>query len=68
MGTSNVYVDSKTTRRECTVAVADRVKSENGEINNELPKGTQLSVNFDMTMFIRDSVNELVFTLLLSAF
>lgn len=50
------------------VAVADRVKVRMEEINNELPKGTQLSVNFDMTMFIRDSVNELVFTLLLSAF
>lgn len=49
------------------VATADRVKQRIKEVNAELPEGTTLSVNFDRTQFIRESVNELVFTLILSA-
>tara|TARA_B100001248_G_scaffold261335_2_gene252184 strand:+ start:11143 stop:14217 length:3075 start_codon:yes stop_codon:yes gene_type:complete len=48
-------------------ATADLVKERIAEINQELPDGTVLGVNFDRTQFIRESVNELVFTLILSA-
>ncbi len=50
------------------VATADLVKERIKEINKDLPEGTELNINFDRTLFIRDSVNELVFTLFLSAF
>lgn len=48
------------------VATADRVKERMAEINSEL-QGAGLKINFDRTVFIRESVNELVFTLILSA-
>jgi multidrug efflux pump len=49
------------------VATADRVKERLSEIAKDLPEGSLLGVNFDRTVFIRESVNELIFTLLLSA-
>ncbi|MEH0862335.1 efflux RND transporter permease subunit [Halobacteriovorax sp. DPLXC-1] len=48
------------------VEVADRVKERVKEISNNLPEGTNLSVNFDRTSFIRLSINELLQNLLLS--
>ena len=48
-------------------ATADRVKERIQVINQSLPPGTELGINFDATQFIRDSVDELVFTLFLSA-
>lgn len=50
------------------VATADRVIERLAEVNKSLPKGTDLSVNFNGTQFVKDSVDELVFTLFLSAF
>ncbi|MCB0391922.1 MAG: efflux RND transporter permease subunit [Bdellovibrionales bacterium] len=50
-----------------SAATADRVLERIQEINKDLPAGTKLGLNFDRTQFIRESVNELVFTLLLSA-
>jgi len=49
------------------VATVDRLKERIVKLNTELPEGTVLSINFDATQFIRESVNELMFTLLLSA-
>lgn len=49
------------------VSTADRVKERIESINLDLPKGTKLLVNFDRTQFVRQSVNELLFTLILSA-
>lgn len=48
-------------------ATAELVKERLREINTKLPDKTTLSINFDTTQFIRESVDELVFTLLLSA-
>ncbi len=48
-------------------ATADRVMKRIDEINRDLPKGVVVGVNFDRTQFIRESVDELVYTLLLSA-
>lgn len=49
------------------VATADRVKAKVAEINKELPEGVTIGINFDRSTFIRESVNELIFTLILSA-
>jgi multidrug efflux pump len=49
------------------VEVADLVKEKVAEISASLPAGTNLSVNFDRTSFVRLSIEELIFNLLLSA-
>jgi len=49
------------------VEVADKVKERVEEISKSLPEGTNLSVNFDRTSFIRLSIDELIQNLLLSA-
>ncbi|MCB0413512.1 MAG: efflux RND transporter permease subunit [Bdellovibrionales bacterium] len=48
-------------------STADLVIKRIEEVNKDLPKGTELGVNFDRTQFIRESVDELTFTLILSA-
>ena len=49
------------------VAVSELVKAKTQAIFKSLPPGMHLEVKLDSTEFIRDSVNELNFTLLLSA-
>lgn len=48
------------------VAVADGVKHRIAEVRKILPPGMHLDVVFDTTQFIKDSVNELKFNLMLS--
>jgi HAE1 family hydrophobic/amphiphilic exporter-1 len=48
------------------VAVADAVKRRMKEVQKDLPSGMHLGVVFDATQFIKDSVNELKRSLLLS--
>ncbi len=50
-----------------TVEVARRVKKRLEEVKRDLPKDYEIGINFDSTKFIEDSVQELVFTLILSA-
>lgn len=49
------------------VATADRVKERLADINKDIAPQAEIIVNFDRTQFVRESVNELVFTLILSA-
>lgn len=49
------------------VDVADRVKARVDEISATLPEGTNLSVNFDRTQFVRLSIDELIQNLVISA-
>ncbi|MEK6706485.1 MAG: efflux RND transporter permease subunit, partial [Bdellovibrionota bacterium] len=49
------------------VEVAKAIKKKIAELQNQLPQGMGLDVNFDTTKFIEDSVSELSFTLFLSA-
>ncbi|CBW25367.1 probable membrane protein [Halobacteriovorax marinus SJ] len=49
------------------VDVADRVKVRVDEISASLPEGTNLSVNFDRTQFVRLSIDELIQNLIISA-
>ena len=48
------------------VAMADAVKKKLVTLRDILPKGMRMDVVVDTTKFIRDSVNELLFTLLLA--
>ncbi|MBI4598528.1 MAG: efflux RND transporter permease subunit [Candidatus Omnitrophica bacterium] len=49
------------------VAVAHRVLERMKQLQPTLPKGVELGVNFNRTQFIEESINELTFTLVLSA-
>ncbi len=49
------------------VAVGQDVKKKMFAVQQQLPEGMQLGVNFDSTQFIEDSVHEFYFTLVLSA-
>jgi HAE1 family hydrophobic/amphiphilic exporter-1 len=48
------------------VAIGDAVKKRVGELGDFLPKGMHMGVVNDSTIFIKDSVHELVFTLVLA--
>jgi hydrophobe/amphiphile efflux-1 (HAE1) family protein len=48
------------------VAVAQGVKAEMAKIQQTLPKGMELGINFDSTTYIEESVHELQFELFLS--
>ncbi|HXV28145.1 MAG TPA: efflux RND transporter permease subunit, partial [bacterium] len=49
------------------VEVARKVRQRVEELKREIPKDYEIGVNFDSTRFIEDAVQELVFTLILSA-
>ncbi|MBI3996829.1 MAG: efflux RND transporter permease subunit [Candidatus Omnitrophica bacterium] len=49
------------------VEVAHRVLKRMEDVKKQLPKDIDLGVNFNQTQFIEDSINELTFTLVLSA-
>lgn len=50
-----------------SVAVAKKVRERVEAMKRDLPAGYDIRVNFDSTQFIEDSIDELVFTLILSA-
>jgi len=50
-----------------SVDVGRKIRQRVEEVKKDLPEGFDIGVNFDSTRFIEDAVNELVFTLLLSA-
>lgn len=66
-GTPAVGLGVRKQRGSNAVAVAHAVKARMAEVNKQLPEGMQLTVNFDTTKFIEDSVGEFKFTLVLSA-
>ncbi|MES2368689.1 MAG: efflux RND transporter permease subunit [Pseudomonadota bacterium] len=49
-----------------TVAVADRIRAMLPQIEAELPDGVRLQVHFDRSRFVKDSLHEVNFTLLLA--
>lgn len=66
-GHPGVGMGIKKQRGSNAVEVARAVKARMEEINRLLPKDMRITVNFDTTKFIEDSVRETEFTLLLSA-
>jgi hydrophobe/amphiphile efflux-1 (HAE1) family protein len=67
MGAPAVGLGIKKQRGSNTVAVAKAVKSRLAEVQKSLPEGMKIGVNFDSTKFIEESIDELNFTLVLSA-
>jgi len=67
MGTPGVALNILKQRGANAVAVAKAVRTKIAEVQKGLPDGMKLSVNFDSTRYIEQSVHELNFTLLLSA-
>ncbi len=49
------------------VQVAENLRAEIEEINNNLPEGVRVNVNFDGTRFTKEAIEETQFTLILSA-
>ncbi|PJZ68771.1 multidrug transporter AcrB [Leptospira perolatii] len=64
---SAVGLGIKKVKGSNAVEVADRVKAKVLELGPQLAPGYQLNITTDNTQYIRDSVNELNFTLVLSA-
>lgn len=50
-----------------TVEVADQVKARMAEIKKTLPPGVEININFDTTKFIKESIHEINFTIILAA-
>ena len=67
LGQTAVGLGIKKQRGANEVAVARRVRKRMDEVRPTLPKGISLGMNFDRTKFVEDSINELAFTLFLSA-
>ncbi|EMO40285.1 efflux RND transporter permease subunit [Leptospira noguchii] len=66
-GISAVAIGIKKLKGANAVQVGDLVKDKVKELKTKLPKGYDLTVSNDNTGYIRDSVNELEFTLIFSA-
>ncbi|WP_246839415.1 efflux RND transporter permease subunit [Leptospira licerasiae] len=66
-GVSAVGLGIKKIKGANAVEVGDLVKEKVEELRSSLPSGFELNISNDNTTFIRDSVHELVFTLILSA-
>jgi hydrophobe/amphiphile efflux-1 (HAE1) family protein len=66
-GLSAVGIGIKKQRGSNSVAVAAAVYKKIAELKLTLPPTMKLGVNFDSTRFIKESVHELTFTLILSA-
>lgn len=67
MGSNSVGLGIRKQRGANTVEVGNLVKSKAEIVREMLPEGVELSVNFDSTPYIEDSVDELLFTLILAA-
>ncbi len=67
MGQMSVGLGIRKQRGANTVEVAHRVKKRMKEIQRQMPEGYEIGINFDSTRFIEDAVQEMVFTLILSA-
>jgi hydrophobe/amphiphile efflux-1 (HAE1) family protein len=53
-------------RRSNTIAVAEEVRKLTADLQTRLPEGYSVAISHDMTKFVKDSTDELVFTIILS--
>lgn len=67
LGVPSVGIGIKKQRGSNSVAVAESVYKKIEELKKFLPPSMKIGVNFDSTRFIKDSVHELNFTLVLAA-
>ncbi|MES2309932.1 MAG: efflux RND transporter permease subunit [Verrucomicrobiota bacterium] len=66
-GGSSIALGIKKQRGVNAVSVAKAVKAKLQELRTTLPKDIQLDINFDSTIFIEESIQDTLFTLVLSA-
>ncbi len=66
-GETAVGIGIRKQRGKNAVAVAEEVKKRLAEVQKELPEGMSLGINFDSTHFAQEAIDELIFTLILSA-
>jgi hydrophobe/amphiphile efflux-1 (HAE1) family protein len=66
-GSPSIGLGIKKLKGSNAVAVADQIKVLVTELQDSLPEGYSLELSSDNTIFIRESIGELQFTLLLSA-
>lgn len=66
-GVSGVGLGIKKQRGTNAVEVADAIKAYVKELSKTLPPDISIQVNFDSTIFIKESIQETQFTLILSA-
>lgn len=66
-GRRSIGLGLRKQRGSNAVAVAKAARKKVAELKTSLPKGFEMGINFDSTKFIEDSIDELVFTLILSA-
>jgi hydrophobe/amphiphile efflux-1 (HAE1) family protein len=67
MGKNSIGIGVRKQRGSNAVAVGENVLKKMKLIKATLPPGMDIGVNFDSTTFIKESVHELVFTLVLAA-
>jgi hydrophobe/amphiphile efflux-1 (HAE1) family protein len=67
MGKPAVGLGVRKQRGVNSVELAHAIKEKMAEIKPQLPEGLDLNVNFDSTKFIEESIDELNFTIVLSA-
>jgi HAE1 family hydrophobic/amphiphilic exporter-1 len=66
-GLQGVGLGIKKQRGSNAVEVGDRVKAKVKELSATLPSDLKIQVNFDSTLFVKESIEETEFTLVLSA-
>jgi hydrophobe/amphiphile efflux-1 (HAE1) family protein len=66
MGNMSIGLGFRKQRGTNAVEVAKKVKAKMQEVIKILPEGAEMGVNYDGTVFIEDSIEELKFTLLLA--
>ena len=67
LGRTAVGLGVRKQRGVNAVEVAHEVKAKIEDLRKSLPEGMDLSINFDSTKFIEESIDELNFTIILSA-
>jgi len=67
LGKTSVGLGVRKQRGANSVEVAKRVRKLVNQMKQEMPEGFEIAVNFDSSRFTEDAVQELVFTLFLSA-
>ena len=66
MGNMSIGLGFRKQRGTNAVAIAKLIKNKMKDIESILPEGTEIGVNYDGTVFIENSIDELKFTLILA--
>jgi HAE1 family hydrophobic/amphiphilic exporter-1 len=67
MGMPSLGMGIRKLRGANAVEVGEKVHARLEQLRSQLPEGMELSVNFDGTTFIKHSIDEILFTLMLAA-